>query len=66
MRPSTDSNDQRRRHPPPDLNEEVRRRVLVISNGRFNSLSGRVLVAPEILGAPDAVPFPWRIQIEEG
>ena len=43
-----------------DLNEEIRRRVLVLSNARFNSLSGRALVAPEVIGEPDAVPFPWR------
>jgi len=48
-----------------DLNEERRRRVLVISNDRFHRLSSRVLVAPEILGTPDEVPFPWRVQIEE-
>ena len=40
-----------------DLNEERRRHVLVVSNGRFNRLSGRALVAPEITGDPDEVPF---------
>jgi mRNA-degrading endonuclease toxin of MazEF toxin-antitoxin module len=48
-----------------DLNEERRRRVLVISNERFHRISGRVLVAPEIEGPPDAVPFPWRIQVDD-
>ena len=48
-----------------DLHEERRRRVLVISNSRFNSISGRVLVAPEILGGPDDVPFPWRVPVAD-
>jgi mRNA-degrading endonuclease toxin of MazEF toxin-antitoxin module len=48
-----------------DLNEERRRRVLVISNARFERVSGRVLVAPEIIGEPDEVPFPWRVQIDD-
>lgn len=48
-----------------DLNEERRRRVLVISNDRFNRVSGRVLVAPELLGDADDVPFPWRVEIDE-
>jgi mRNA-degrading endonuclease toxin of MazEF toxin-antitoxin module len=48
-----------------DLHEERRRRVLVVSNDRFHRVSARVLVAPEILGAPDAVPFPWRVQIDD-
>jgi mRNA-degrading endonuclease toxin of MazEF toxin-antitoxin module len=47
-----------------DLNEEVRRRVLVLSNARFNSLSGRALVAPEVIGQPDEVPFPWRLVVD--
>jgi mRNA-degrading endonuclease toxin of MazEF toxin-antitoxin module len=46
-----------------DLHEERRRRVLVISSSRFNSVSGRVLVAPEILGGSDDVPFPWRVPV---
>lgn len=49
-----------------DLNEEVRRRVLVISNVRFHRLSGRVFVVPEILAPPDDVPDPWRIEIADG
>ena len=48
-----------------DLNEERRRQVLVISNDRFHRVSGRVLVAPEINGEPDEVPFPWRVQIDD-
>ena len=48
-----------------DLNEERRRRVLVISNSRFQRVSGRVLVAPEIIGEPDEVPFPWRVQVDD-
>lgn len=47
-----------------DLNEERRRRVLVLSSRRFAQLSDRVLVAPEVLGAPDEVPFPWRIEVD--
>lgn len=45
-----------------DLNDEQRRRVLVVSNGRFNRLSDRVIVVPELPGPPDATPFPWRIE----
>lgn len=48
-----------------DLHESRRRQVLVVSNVRFIRLSGRVLVAPEILGGPDAVPFPWRVEVAE-
>jgi mRNA-degrading endonuclease toxin of MazEF toxin-antitoxin module len=48
-----------------DLNEERRRHLLVISNDRFHRVSGRVLVAPEIIGEPDEVPFPWRVQIDD-
>jgi mRNA-degrading endonuclease toxin of MazEF toxin-antitoxin module len=49
-----------------DLNEERRRRVLVVSTERFHRFSERVLVAPEVFGEPDEVPFPWRIQVEDG
>ena len=49
-----------------DLNEERRRRVLVISNGRFHRVASRALVAPEIIGEPDEVPFPWRVPIDDG
>ncbi|MDX2380686.1 MAG: type II toxin-antitoxin system PemK/MazF family toxin [Acidimicrobiia bacterium] len=48
-----------------DLNDECRRRVLVMSRSQFHRLTGRVLVAPEIMGPPDEVPFPWRIRIDE-
>jgi len=47
-----------------DLNEERRRHVLVVSAVRFNRATARVLVAPEVLGPPDEVPFPWRVEIE--
>jgi mRNA-degrading endonuclease toxin of MazEF toxin-antitoxin module len=47
-----------------DRNDERRSRVLVISSDRFHRASSRALVAPEILGGPDEVPFPWRVQIE--
>ena len=49
-----------------DLNEEVRRRVLVVSNARFTTSSGRALVIPEIVGPTEEVPFPWRIDVEDG
>ena len=48
-----------------DLNEDVRRHVLVISTERFHRLSGRALVAAELFGEPDEVPFPWRVPIED-
>lgn len=48
-----------------DLNEEVRRRVLVVSVVRFNRLSGRVLVAPEVFGPLDDVAFPWRLPVDD-
>jgi mRNA-degrading endonuclease toxin of MazEF toxin-antitoxin module len=48
-----------------DLREERRRRVLVISNARFNGLCGRALVAPEIEREPDEVLFPWRVLIDD-
>ena len=48
-----------------DLNEQRRRRVLVISNGRFHRVASRALVAPEIIGGPDEVPFPWRVPIDD-
>ena len=40
--------------------------MLVISTERFHRASGRALVAHEILGDPDEVPFPWRVQVEDG
>ena len=49
-----------------DLNEERRRRVLVISNSRFHPASGRALVAPEIIGGPAEVPFPWHVRVDDG
>ena len=39
-----------------DLNEEVRRRVLVVSNARFANASGRAVVIPEIVGPIEEVP----------
>jgi len=49
-----------------DLNEERRRRVLVLSTSRFHRFAGRALVAPEIVGEPDDLPFPWRVTIDDG
>lgn len=48
-----------------DLNEERRRRVLVVSGERFNRLSGRAIVAPAIDLPPDDVPDPWRLPVDE-
>jgi mRNA-degrading endonuclease toxin of MazEF toxin-antitoxin module len=48
-----------------DLNEEQRRLVLVVSNARFNRVADRALVAPEIAGGSDEVPFPWRVPIDD-
>lgn len=48
-----------------DLNDEVRRRVLVLSTERFHSLSGRAIVAPEVRHEPDEVLFPWRVRIDD-
>jgi mRNA-degrading endonuclease toxin of MazEF toxin-antitoxin module len=47
-----------------DVNQEQRLLVLVVSSGRFTRLSGRVIVAPEVPGGPDEVPFPWRVEAE--
>jgi len=41
-----------------DVNDEVRRRVLVVSNSRFHDLAGRAYVLP--MASPR--PFPWRIE----
>jgi mRNA-degrading endonuclease toxin of MazEF toxin-antitoxin module len=49
-----------------DLNEEVRRRVLVVSNARFTNGSGRAVVIPEIVGPIEELPLPWRINVEDG
>lgn len=48
-----------------DLNEERRRRVLVVSNARFHRHAERALVAPELFGEPDEVPFPWRVTVDD-
>ncbi len=48
-----------------DLNEEGRRRVLIASASKFNRMAGRVVVIPEVLGEPDQIPFPWRIEIDD-
>ncbi|HMQ25367.1 MAG TPA: hypothetical protein PKA98_05225, partial [Acidimicrobiales bacterium] len=45
------------------LPEETRARY-DLSSHRFARLSHRVLVAPEVFGAPDDVPFPWRIEVD--
>lgn len=47
-----------------DLNEDLRLRVLVVSNERFHRLSGRVLVAPELPLLPGDVAFPWRVTVD--
>ena len=48
-----------------DLNEDLRLRVLVVSNERFHRLAGRVLVAPELPLLPDDVAFPWRVTVDD-
>ncbi len=48
-----------------DLNDEVRRRVLIVSDDRFHAMSGRVLVAPEVTVEIDEVLFPWRVRIDD-
>lgn len=49
-----------------DLNEELRRRVLVISDERFHRLAQRVIVVPEIFVPLDDVLDPWRIRMLDG
>jgi mRNA-degrading endonuclease toxin of MazEF toxin-antitoxin module len=46
-----------------DVNQEQRRRVLIVSNARFNRTADRVLVAPEIASRADEVLFPWRVPV---
>jgi mRNA-degrading endonuclease toxin of MazEF toxin-antitoxin module len=48
-----------------DLNDEMRRRVLIVSTDRFHAASGRVLVAPEVPVEIDEVLFPWRVRIDD-
>lgn len=48
-----------------DLNEDRRRRVLVISPARFNRLAGRAVVVPEQHGSPDDVLDPWRVVVDD-
>jgi mRNA-degrading endonuclease toxin of MazEF toxin-antitoxin module len=48
-----------------DLNDEVRRPVLIVSNDRFNAVSGRVLVAPAVPVEIDEVLFPWRVRVDD-
>jgi len=43
-----------------DVNDEVRRQVLVISNSRFHDLAGRAFVLP----TASKRPYPWRIEHE--
>jgi mRNA-degrading endonuclease toxin of MazEF toxin-antitoxin module len=47
-----------------DLADEIRRRVLVISDPRFHQLAGRALVVPII--DPPSVPFPWVVDLGDG
>ena len=49
-----------------DVNDERRWRVLVVSTARFHRTAGRALVAPEVPGEPDEVPFPWRVAVGDG
>jgi len=43
-----------------DVNDEIRRRVLVVSNSRFHDLAGRAYVLP----TASPRPFPWRIEFD--
>lgn len=47
-----------------DVNDELRRPVLVVSADRFHRRSDRALVVPQISVAPADEPFPWRIDID--
>lgn len=47
-----------------DLNDEVTRRVLVVSTRQFHRLASRAVVVPELRSPPDDVPPPWRIEID--
>lgn len=49
-----------------DLNDEVRRRVLVASTGQFTRFTGRVLVAPEVPRVEGEVLYPWRVDSGAG
>ncbi|HEV7722470.1 MAG TPA: type II toxin-antitoxin system PemK/MazF family toxin [Iamia sp.] len=46
-----------------DLGAERPRRVLVLSNRRFTTMTGRALVAPEWLGPPDVQLLPWQVRV---
>jgi mRNA-degrading endonuclease toxin of MazEF toxin-antitoxin module len=48
-----------------DLNEELRRRVLVVSTARFTEFSGRVVIVPEARRVPDTVSYPWRVAYDD-
>ncbi len=47
-----------------DLNDEVARRVLIVSVQRFHDLSARAIVAPELGLPPDEVAPPWRVDLD--
>ena len=47
-----------------DLNEERRRRVLVVSNARFNRAAERVLVGPSSAASQLKRLFPCRVSID--
>ena len=47
-----------------DLNEEVSRRVLVVSVRQFHRLSGRALVVPEFRIPVGDVEPPWHLDID--
>lgn len=49
-----------------DLHEERRRRVLVVTIGRFHQQAGRVFVAPEAFGIAAEAPYPWRMAVAGG
>lgn len=47
-----------------DLNEEVSRRVLVVSVRQFHRLARRALVVPELRLPVGEVEPPWRLDID--
>ena len=46
-----------------DINQEQRRLVLIVSNKRFNVLSGRAIVAPEYVGPQPEIVVPRRVDV---
>lgn len=47
-----------------DVGDEIRRRVLVLSDPRFTRESRRVIVAPEFVGPVQDTLAPWRVEVD--